>query len=144
MEFDNIETIKRAIEIDAGASLLPEPTVLGEVHSGSLVAVPLDTDELVRPLGIIHRRGKEMSTVAMRFIDLLQRQARSSVDQTATVTIEHGNGHAINGHAANGHAAGHAVAGPTENGHATTNHQNAAASIETGDRPKLVRHNRRR
>lgn len=77
MEFDNIETIKRAIEIDAGVALLPEPTVLREVQSGTLRAVPLNTQELVRPLGIIHRRGKELSAVAVRFIELLQRQARA-------------------------------------------------------------------
>lgn len=75
MEFDNIETIKRAIEIDAGVGLLPEPTVAREVHSGTLCAVPLDTDELVRPLGIIHRRGKELNTAAHRFIELLEREA---------------------------------------------------------------------
>lgn len=75
MEFDNIETIKRAIEIDAGVGLLPEPTVMREVHSGTLCAVPLDTDELVRPLGIIHRRGKELNTAAHRFIELLEREA---------------------------------------------------------------------
>ena len=72
MEFDNIETIKRAIEIDAGVALLPEPTVLREVAAGSLVAVPLATDELVRPLGIIHRRGKELGSTTRRFIELLQ------------------------------------------------------------------------
>ena len=60
MEFDNIETIKRAIEIDAGVALLPEPTVMRGASRSSLAAVPLDTDELVRPLGIIHRRGKEL------------------------------------------------------------------------------------
>ncbi|MBS0208138.1 MAG: LysR family transcriptional regulator [Planctomycetes bacterium] len=74
MEFDNIETIKRAIEIDAGIGLLPEPTVQREVQAGTLVAVPLDTDELVRPLGIIHRRGKELSSTAERFIELLLRE----------------------------------------------------------------------
>jgi hypothetical protein len=36
----------------------------------------LDTDELVRPLGIIHRRGKELSTTARRFIELLRREGR--------------------------------------------------------------------
>ena len=77
MEFDNIETIKRAIEIDAGVGLLPEPTVLREVEAGTLVAVPLATDELVRPLGIIHRRGKELSSTARRFIELLQSEAAS-------------------------------------------------------------------
>lgn len=77
MEFDNIETIKRAIEIDAGIGLLPEPTVVREVQSGTLRAVPLDTDELVRPLGIIHRRGRELSSTAQRFIELLQREAKA-------------------------------------------------------------------
>lgn len=77
MEFDNIETIKRAIEIDAGVSLLPEPTVLREVAAGTLAAVRLETDELVRPLGIIHRRGKELSSTARRFIDLLQKEANT-------------------------------------------------------------------
>lgn len=74
MEFDNIETIKRAIEIDAGVGLLPEPTVVREVQSGSLVSVPLTTEELVRPLGIIHRRGKELNSTAQRFIEMLQRE----------------------------------------------------------------------
>jgi DNA-binding transcriptional LysR family regulator len=75
MEFDNIETIKRAIEIDAGVGLLPEPTVMREVAAGTLASVRLETDELVRPLGIIHRRGKELSSTARRFIDLLQKAA---------------------------------------------------------------------
>ena len=72
MEFDNVETIKRAVDIDAGVALLPEPTVAREVAAGSLVAVPLTTDELVRPIGIIYRHGKELSPTALRFIDLLR------------------------------------------------------------------------
>ena len=71
MEFDNIETIKRAIEINAGVGLLPEPTVAREVESGSLIAVPLVGDELARPLGIIRRRGKELSATAKLFIEHL-------------------------------------------------------------------------
>ena len=86
MEFDNIETIKRAIEIDAGVALLPEPTVLREVEAGTLVTVPLATDELVRPLGIIHRRGKELGSTTRRFIELLQSegQTRSSASRAAS------------------------------------------------------------
>jgi DNA-binding transcriptional LysR family regulator len=72
MEFDNIETIKRAVEIGTGIALLPEPTIAREVQSGTLAAVRLPTDELKRPIGIIHRRGKELSKAARRFIDLLQ------------------------------------------------------------------------
>ena len=71
MEFDNIETIKRAIEIGAGISLLPEPTVLREVEAGTLVRVPLTTRELLRPLGIIHRRSKHLTATARRFLDSL-------------------------------------------------------------------------
>jgi DNA-binding transcriptional LysR family regulator len=76
MEFDNIETIKRAVEIDAGVALLPQPTVVREVEAGSLAMVPLETEELVRPLGIIHRRGKELGSTTRRFIELLQHEAQ--------------------------------------------------------------------
>lgn len=71
MEFDNIETIKRAIEIDAGIALLPVPTVAREVAAGTLVSVPL-SEPMVRPLSIICRRNKELSGTAQRFIELLQ------------------------------------------------------------------------
>jgi DNA-binding transcriptional LysR family regulator len=79
MEFDNIETIKRAVEIDAGVSLLPTPTVVREVAAGSLVAVPLSSDELVRPLGIIYRRGKDLGVTARRFVELLRSEG-SNID----------------------------------------------------------------
>ena len=72
MEFDNTETIKRAIEIDAGVSLLPEPTVAREVAAGTLVTRPLGDIKLVRPLGIICRRGAELGKTARRFKQLLR------------------------------------------------------------------------
>jgi DNA-binding transcriptional LysR family regulator len=91
MEFDNIETIKRAVEVDAGIALLPEPTVVREVQAGTLVAVPLATDELVRPLGIIYRRGRELGSTARRFIELLQsegQEASTAGDDTALPLAE--------------------------------------------------------
>ena len=72
MAFDNIETIKRAIEINAGIGLLPQPTTIREVAMGTLVEIPLADVEFVRPIGIVHRRGKELSTTVRRFMDLLQ------------------------------------------------------------------------
>jgi DNA-binding transcriptional LysR family regulator len=83
MEFDNIETIKRAIEIDAGVSLLPRPTVEREVAAGTLVALPLSDVELVRPVGIVVRRGKELGKTARRFMQLLQAE---STDATSSST----------------------------------------------------------
>ena len=114
MEFDNIETIKRAIEIDAGVSLLPEPTVLREVAAGSLIAVPLATDELVRPLGIIHRRGKELGSTTRRFIELLQSQTQPELGSgeelaaaaCAPACAGNGNGHAERAQQSDGHASG--------------------------------------
>jgi DNA-binding transcriptional LysR family regulator len=72
LEFDNIENIKKAVEISAGVALLPEPTVRKEVAAGSLVALPLQGWRLVRPVGIIHRHNHKLSSNAQRFIDLLR------------------------------------------------------------------------
>ncbi len=70
--FDNTDTIKRAVEVNASASLLPEPAVSSEVASGSLVVVPVAGLDLVRPLGIIHRRGLELGKTARRFVQMLR------------------------------------------------------------------------
>jgi DNA-binding transcriptional LysR family regulator len=72
MEFDNIETIKQAIAIGAGVGILPRPTILKEVGNRTLAAVPLSMAELVRPLGIIHRRGKLFTPTIVRFLELLR------------------------------------------------------------------------
>jgi DNA-binding transcriptional LysR family regulator len=72
LEFDNIENIKKAIEISAGVALLPAPTLRREVQAGTLVGVPLTARPLSRPLGIIHRRHHKLSTNALRFVELLQ------------------------------------------------------------------------
>ena len=107
MEFDNIETIKRAIEIDAGVALLPEPTVLREVEAKTLIMVPLATDELVRPLGIIHRRGKELGSTARRFIELLRSEGQNVESTLDRATVQQAcNGTGINGTGTNGHANG--------------------------------------
>jgi DNA-binding transcriptional LysR family regulator len=73
MEFDNIETIKQAIAIDAGVSILPAPTVGKETEIGSLAAVPLAIPGLERPVGIIHRKNKQLSPTVQRFIESLRR-----------------------------------------------------------------------
>jgi DNA-binding transcriptional LysR family regulator len=87
-EFDNIETMKRAIEIDAGVSVLPEPSVRREIELGSLAKVTIAGDALVRPLGIVHRRDRTLSELATQFIGLLKADADFS-DATAV------NGHVV-------------------------------------------------
>ena len=81
MEFDNIETIKRAIEIDAGVGFLPAPTVDKEVQSGSLVVRPLQGLTLSRPVGIILRNGKELGRIAHLFLELLRTETATSFSE---------------------------------------------------------------
>jgi DNA-binding transcriptional LysR family regulator len=75
LEFDNIENIKRAVEIPAGVAILPEPTLAREVKAGSLAAVRLHGQDpshrLTRPLAIIRRRSHQLSLTASRFLKLL-------------------------------------------------------------------------
>lgn len=78
MEFDNIENIKKAVEISAGVALLPEPTIRREVQAGALVALPVQGCRLVRPLGMIYRRHHKLSTTARAFLDLLRESAGPS------------------------------------------------------------------
>jgi DNA-binding transcriptional LysR family regulator len=71
MEFDNIETIKRAIEIDAGISILPLMTVEREVALGTLAVVHFAKQSYQRPLGILVKRGREIPPPMQRFLDVL-------------------------------------------------------------------------
>jgi DNA-binding transcriptional LysR family regulator len=75
MEFDNIETIKQAIIIAAGVSILPRQTVQKEVGVRTLAMAALAIPDLVRPVGIIHRRQKPLTPTAARFVDLLRAAA---------------------------------------------------------------------
>lgn len=70
-QFDNVETIKRAVEIDLGVSILPLPTLRRELEFGTLHAARLADTRFVRPLGIIHKRHKHLSRAAEKFVELL-------------------------------------------------------------------------
>jgi DNA-binding transcriptional LysR family regulator len=75
MEFDNIETVKRAVEINAGISILPETAILQELGSGTLKAVSFSDENFVRPTGIIIRKDKIISQAGRYFIELLRKKA---------------------------------------------------------------------
>jgi len=70
-EFDNIENIKRAVEVGSGVAVLPVPTVRREVESGTLFTISLSDVHWVRPLGIVHKRHKSLSTAVQKFIEML-------------------------------------------------------------------------
>jgi LysR family transcriptional regulator, transcriptional activator of the cysJI operon len=70
-EFDNIETLKRAVEIDSGVAIVPEACVRQEVASKTLAAVKL-AGPCVRQLGLIYKKGKVLSPAMKTFIKVLQ------------------------------------------------------------------------
>lgn len=71
MEFDNIETVKRAVEIDHGIAIVPYATVMQETKQGSLAAVPFKGKDFTRPLAILHRKGRVLTPAMRKFIETL-------------------------------------------------------------------------
>ncbi len=71
-EFDNIETIKRSVEIGAGVSIVPSPSVEREVQSGTLVQLSFTRMDFFRPLGALVPRKRTLSPAVAKFVELLQ------------------------------------------------------------------------
>src|SRR5690606_6410342 len=71
MEFDNIETVKRAVEIDAGIAIVPSTTVIQEVKQGLLASVQIRGKKISRPLAIVHRKGRVLTPAMKKFVKLL-------------------------------------------------------------------------
>jgi DNA-binding transcriptional LysR family regulator len=71
MEFDNIETVKRAVEIEAGISIVPRATIEQEVKNGTLISIEFKGQPYYRPLGIIYKSARVLSPAMKRFVKLL-------------------------------------------------------------------------
>ena len=69
--FDNIETIKRVVEIGLGVCILPEPTVEREARDGTLAVRPLDGPPLTRPTGVLLPKGRTPTRALERFLAVL-------------------------------------------------------------------------
>jgi len=77
MEFDNIETVKRAVEINSGVSILPQTAILQELGSGTIKSINFLNEKFVRPTGIIVRKGKILGQAGRYFIELLRKKPQS-------------------------------------------------------------------
>ena len=87
MEFDNVETVKRAVEIDAGISIVPLGTVTQEIAKNTLAAVPIEDGadhawgrkfadgEFFRPLAAIYKKNKVLSPAMKQFLTILKDSA---------------------------------------------------------------------
>jgi DNA-binding transcriptional LysR family regulator len=72
MEFDNVETVKRAVEIDAGVSILPQTTIAQEVSKATLVQVPFEGEEFHRPLAALFKKNKVLSPAMKQFLAIVK------------------------------------------------------------------------
>jgi DNA-binding transcriptional LysR family regulator len=72
MEFDNIETVKRTVEIGDAVSILPETVLANERRAGSLIPVEIASADMWRPVGVISRRNRVGSLAQRRFLELLR------------------------------------------------------------------------
>jgi DNA-binding transcriptional LysR family regulator len=75
MEFDNIETVKRAVELNSGISILPQTAILQEIKAGTIKAIGFSNEDFIRPTGIIVRKGKLLGQTGRYFIELLRKKA---------------------------------------------------------------------
>ena len=71
MEFDNIETVKRAVEVDHGIAIVPQATVVQEARQGTLAVLRFKGGDFTRPLAILHRKGRVFTPAMKKFIDTL-------------------------------------------------------------------------
>ena len=72
MEFDNVETVKRAIEITAGVAILPASTVVTESERNQLVIYKLEGGIHNRPLAVIHKKNRILTPALRSFVELMQ------------------------------------------------------------------------
>ena len=72
MEFDNVETVKRAVEIEAGIAIVPIGTVTQEINKNTLAAVQIEDGEFYRPLAAIYKKNKVLSPAMKQFLTVLK------------------------------------------------------------------------
>jgi DNA-binding transcriptional LysR family regulator len=72
MEFDNIETVKRAVEIEAGISIVPQGTITQEVAKQTLAELKIEGLDLYRPLAAIYKKNKVLSPAMKQFLSILK------------------------------------------------------------------------
>ena len=90
MEFDNVETVKRAVEINAGIAILPQTTVIREEAQGLLKVLKFNNQTYKRPLALIHRKGRVLTPAIKKLIDLLTSKDLNRLEELEEEVINAG------------------------------------------------------
>ena len=89
MEFDNVETVKRAVEVEGGVAIVPQTSVADEVRTGTLASVEIDGCDVWRPLAVIYRRHRPISPAQKQFVELLK-ELRGAAEEAEVSSVEAG------------------------------------------------------
>ncbi len=71
-EFDNIETIKRSVEVGFGLAIVPHPSVIDEEKNHQLAVIEFAEKDWIRPVGVVYRSDRSLSLAAQKFVRLLE------------------------------------------------------------------------
>ena len=71
MELDHIATIKHAVEVDIGVSIIPSESVDYEKSWGTLTTIDFEGDRFGRPVGILYRKGRSFSLATQKLLEVL-------------------------------------------------------------------------
>ena len=77
MEIDNVETVKRAVEMGLGVAVLPIATAHHEISAGTLVAKPFADGTFSRTIGILIRKGKYLDRASQAVLDAFKAAAKT-------------------------------------------------------------------
>ena len=81
-EVDNIETVKRIVELGSSLAIVPEPSIVQEVQNNTLKVIPFADEVVMRPLGIISKRGRRFTPAVQEFVHFLRGESRSATRPT--------------------------------------------------------------
>lgn len=79
MELDSTEMIKRFVLAGLGIGFLAATHVQEEVEKGTLAAVSLAPEPMVRQIGLIYRKDKALSKAALGFIEVALKNATAEL-----------------------------------------------------------------
>ena len=71
MRFDNVDMVKKAVELGSGVAIVPMRAVHQEVEAGRLTALMLDEANCWRPLGILGKRNRAVTPAMREFMRIL-------------------------------------------------------------------------
>ncbi len=71
LDLDNVDTVKKAVELGSGFAIVPLRTVHHDIEMGRLRGVMFNDRNCWRPLGILGKRNRVMTPVMREFVRIL-------------------------------------------------------------------------